>query len=189
MPDRPVRIAPLKPAEWTAEVRELFAAGIGAEKAATFNMPLTFAHHPALSHAIFEFSRSVQGGAEISPRLREIIIMRVAWLRRTDYVWGQHHQIMRGLGMGEEHIQGVKAGADSAPWSAEERSALRVVDELARTCEVTDEAWKALSDHFSSKQIFDILAVVGQYSMLALVFNAIGLKLETRFNEFALERS
>jgi alkylhydroperoxidase family enzyme len=96
---------------------------------------------------------------------------------------------MRGLGMGDEHVQAVKAGADAPVWSADERSVLRVVDELAQTREVTDGAWKALSDHFSSKQILDILAVVGQYSMLALVFNAIGLQLETRFKEFALERS
>jgi 4-carboxymuconolactone decarboxylase len=189
MPDRPVRIAPLTPAEWTPEVREFFEATLGAEKAATYHMPLTFARHPSLSRAIFEFSRKVQGSAEIPPRLREIIIMRVAWLHKTDYVWGQHNQIMRGLGMGDEHVQAVKAGADAPVWSADERSVLRVVDELAQTREVTDGAWKALSDHFSSKQILDILAVVGQYSMLALVFNAIGLQLETRFKEFALERS
>ncbi len=189
MADRPVRIAPLTPDEWTPEVREFLEATIGAEKAATFNMPLTFARHPQLSRAIFEFSRNVQGSAEIPPRLREIIIMRVAWLNRIDYVWGQHNQMMRRLGMGEEHIQAIKVGADDPLWSADERSVLRAVEELVRTRELTDAAWKALSDRFSVKQILDILAVLGQYAMLALLFNAVGLQLEPRFKEFALEGS
>jgi alkylhydroperoxidase family enzyme len=189
MPDRPVRIAPLTPAEWTPEVREFLEDTIGAEKAATFNMPLTFARHPRLTRALFEFNRSIQQSAEISPRLREIIIMRVAWLNRIDYVWGQHNQIMRGLGMGDEYIQAIKTGSDDLLWSADERPVLRVVEELTRTRELTDGAWKALSDRYSTKQILDILAVLGQYSMLALMFNAVGLQLEPRLKEFARERS
>lgn len=187
MPDRPVRVAPLTPDEWTPEVREFFEATIGADKAATFNMPLTFARHPQLSRAVFEFSRHIQESAEIPARLREIIIMRVAWLNRTDYVWGQHNQMMRRLEMGDEHVQGIKAGPDAPVWSADERLVLRVVDELVKTRKVADGAWKALADRFSTKQILDILAVVGQYSMLALLFNAIGLRLEPRFKEFALD--
>lgn len=187
MSDRPVRIAPLKPNEWTPEAREFLEATIGAEKAATFNMPRTFARHPQLIRALFDFNRNVQQSAEISPRLREIIIMRVAWLNRIDYVWGQHNQMMRALKMGEEYIQAVKAGADDPVWSAEERSVLKVVDELVRTRELTDVAWKGLAERYSSKQILDILAVLGQYSMLAIVFNAVGLQLEPQFKEFALE--
>lgn len=187
MPDRPVRIAPLMPAEWTPEVREFLESTVGFEKAATLNHPLTFARHPRLSRAILEFSRNVQECSEIPTRLREIIIMRVVWLNRTDYLWGQHNQMMRGLGMGEEHIQALKTGSEDPLWSADERSVLRVVEELTRTRELTDGAWKALSDRFSSKQILDILAVLGQYSMLALMFNAIGLQLEPRFKEFGLE--
>ena len=189
MPDRPVRIAPLMPAEWTPEVREFLEATIGAEKAATLNMPRTFARHPLLSRAILDFGRNVQESAEIPARLREIVIMRVVWLYRSDFLWGQHNRVMRRLGMGEEHIQAIKAGSDDPLWSADERSVLRAVEELTRTRELADGAWKALSDRFSSRQILDILTILGQYSMLGLVFNAIGLQLEPQFKEFALERS
>ena len=189
MPDRPVRIAPLMPAEWTPEVREFLEGIVGAEKAETLNMPLTFARHPRLSRAILDFSLKVQESAEIPARLREIIIMRVVWLYRTDYLWGQHNRMMRRLGMGEEHIQAIKAGSDDALWSAEERSVLRAVEELTRTRELTDGAWKALSEHFPPRQILEMLTVLSQFSMLSLIFNAIGLQLEPHFSEFALERS
>jgi 4-carboxymuconolactone decarboxylase len=187
MPHRPVRIAPLTPKELTPEAREFFEATIGAEKAATFNMPRTFARHVPLIRALFDFNRSVQQNAEISPRLREIIIMRVAWLDRIDYVWGQHNQIMRGLKMGAEYIQAVKVGADDPLWSAEERSVLKVVDEMVDTRELSDGTWKGLAAHYSTTQILDILAVIGQYSMTGILFNAVGLQLEPQLKEFARE--
>jgi hypothetical protein len=43
--------------------------------------------------------------------------------------------------------------------------------------------------HFTPKQILDILAINGMYTMLALTFNSVGLQLEARFKEFALENS
>ena len=82
-----------------------------------------------------------------------------------------------------------QAGADDPAWSAEERSVLRVVDELIRTCELTDPAWKELVEHYSTNQILDILALLGQHSMMAIVFNAIGLRSEPQFKEFALDGS
>jgi 4-carboxymuconolactone decarboxylase len=189
MPDRPVRIAPLNPSEFTPEAREVLGVLIGPEKAAIFHMPRTFARHPQLIRALLEFNSDVQQSAGISPRLREIIIMRVAWLNRNGYIWAQHNQMMRGLNMGEEYIEAIKAGADDPAWSAEERPVLRVADELIRTCELTDPAWKELVEHYSTNQILDILALLGQHSMMAIVFNAIGLRSEPQFKEFALDGS
>jgi alkylhydroperoxidase family enzyme len=192
MPDRPVRLPPLAPAEWTDEVRDFLGAVMGPEareKGTTFHMPLTFARHPELSRAIFEFSRKVQTCAGIAPTLREIVIMRVAWRNQTHYEWGQHHRTMRGLGMGDAHVQGIKAGPEAAIWTDAERAALRLVDELHDTREVSAQTWEALTSHFSTQQILDLLILIGQYEMLAGAFNAVGLRLEPEYSEFDLENS
>jgi alkylhydroperoxidase family enzyme len=191
MPDRPVRLHPFSPAEWTEEIRDFFADVYGPQARETgtkFGMPLTFARHPELAKAIFEFSRKVQALAEITTRLREIVIMRVAWLNKTDYEWGHHHRYMRDLGMGDEHVQGIKDGPDAPVWSEAERAAIRAVDELTLTRELSDATWAALSAHYSERQIIDILVLLGQYTLLALPFNAIGLRLEDEYADYSMSR-
>jgi alkylhydroperoxidase family enzyme len=191
MPNRPVRLPPLDKSQWTEETRDFFGALYGPqarEAGTTFNMPMTFARHPQVALAIFEFSRKVQEAAEITPRLREIVIMRVAWLNQTDYEWGHHHRYMLNLGMGQEHVQGIKDGPDALVWSAAESAAIRAVDELTQTRELTDATWAALNANYPVKQIIDILVLLGQYTLLALPFNAVGLRLEDEFAEHSMDR-
>jgi alkylhydroperoxidase family enzyme len=192
MPNRPVRLAPLTPAQWTEETRDFFADAYGPqarETGTTFTMPLTFARHPELTKAIFEFSRKVQATAGISKELREIVISRVAWIYQAGYEWGHHHRYMRDLGMGDAHVEGIKTGPDAAIWSDRERAALRAVDETILTREMTDATWAALNAHLTEKEIIDVLVLAGQYIMLAGVFNAVGLQLEAEYADYALETS
>jgi alkylhydroperoxidase family enzyme len=192
MPDRPLRLAPLSPDQWTPEVRDFFGAVYGPkgrEEGTTFNMPLTFARHPALTQAIFAFSKAVQEASGLSKELREIVIARVAWLYQTGYEWGHHHRYLRDLGMGDAHIAGIKQGPDAAVWSDLERAVLRAVDETILTREMTEATWQALASRLSEKQILDVLVLAGQYIMLAGVFNAVGLRLEPAYDQYALENS
>jgi alkylhydroperoxidase family enzyme len=192
MTDHAVRLPPLKPAEWTDEVRDFFAALYGPEAreaGTTVHMPLLLARHPQMALALLEFGRKVKQAKEITPRLREIVIMRVAWLTRTDYVWGPHQRDMLNLGMGEAHVQGAKIGAEAPIWSEAERVALRATDQLIRSYDVTDETWAALSASYSEKEIFDILAVIGQYQLFALLFNVAGLRLEDENAHLSMDRA
>jgi alkylhydroperoxidase family enzyme len=192
MPDRPLRLAPLQRSEWTEEVKDFFEALYGPaarETGTKFNMPMTFARHPEVTKAIFALSKVVQEKAEITTRLRELVITRVAWLWKAGYEWGHHHRYMRDLGMGDEHVEGIKTGPDAPVWSDAERAALRAVDELTLTRELSDATWTALNAHYPVRQILDILVLIGQYTMLAIPFNAVGLRLEAEYDDFALDRS
>jgi alkylhydroperoxidase family enzyme len=192
MPKRPVRLPPLKPEEHDQAGQDFLASVRNAEaleRGSDFNMPATFARHPELSAAIFEFSRKVGACAGITMRLREIVIMRVAWRSQADYEWGQHNRSMRRVGLGAEYVEPLKTGAEAAIWAPDERAALRLVDSLHDTREVSDELWAELNRHFSVRQVLDILILIGQYEMLAGAFNAVGLRLEDDFAEFAIENS
>src|ERR1043166_6426472 len=92
MSERP-RIPPQRPDEWTDDARELFAFGEGQEareKGSAFNVILTFAHHPKLMLAWLKFNRRLLRRSELSQRLREIVILRVADRYGSRYEWVQH---------------------------------------------------------------------------------------------------
>ena len=50
----------------------------------------TFARHPALAQAFHTFNGHVLFATTLSPRQRELLVLRVAVLRDCAYEWAQH---------------------------------------------------------------------------------------------------
>ena len=65
--------------------------------------------------------------------------------------------------------------ADAPEWAERERALLRATDELAVSCAISDPTWAALARHYGAGQLVEIPFVVGQYVMLSMVANALGI--------------
>jgi 4-carboxymuconolactone decarboxylase len=81
------RILPLSSGELDAESR-LLIASIGSS--ATHNTFDTLIRHPDLLRQWMPFTVALAVTGVLSPRLREIAILRTGWLCRAEYEWGQH---------------------------------------------------------------------------------------------------
>src|SRR5215204_1149860 len=95
-----------------------------------FNVFRTLAHHPKLLERWMVFGAHVLNKSTLPPREREMVILRIGWLCRSEYEWGQHVLIGRQAGLTDEEIARIKSGATGAGWSELESSLLRAVDEL-----------------------------------------------------------
>ncbi len=62
-------------------------------------------------------------------------------------------------------------------WNPPEAALLRAADELHSDTSVDDETWAALSSHFDTPALVEVLFIVGQYTMLSMVANATGIAL------------
>jgi len=177
------RIPPLPQAEWTAEVRDFFAIMEGPEareKGSQFNVVLTLAHHPQIAAPFMNYYKTLSSNSTLSLRLREIVTLRVAWRLQSEYEWTQHVAFAKGAGLGDEHIEAIKQGAEPALWSALERDAIRAVDQLGSGAQIDDATWDGLSRHLDRKEILELLFIIGTYTLLCYAFNAVGVQLERR---------
>ena len=57
------------------------------------------------------------GSSTLSPRHRELLILRIGWLCRAEYEWAQHVQIGLKAGVNDEEIARVRSGAEDPGWS------------------------------------------------------------------------
>jgi alkylhydroperoxidase family enzyme len=48
----------------------------------------------------------------------------------------------------------------------------------------SDETWAALTEHFSTEQVLDLIFTCGQYRMLAGALNSLGVPLDNSVKEF-----
>jgi alkylhydroperoxidase family enzyme len=175
------RITPLEPSEWSPEVRQwLDRSGSGRPVAAIYR---TYARHLAMDQPRTLVSEHIRQTSTLSPRVRELLIMRIGLLCRSEYEWAAHAPAGRRAGMTDADVQRVIAGPD-AEGNAAETALLRAVDELYRDDVVSDATWTALSATLDAKQLLDVLITIGGYRMVSMALNTFGVQLEPGAERF-----
>jgi AhpD family alkylhydroperoxidase len=138
----------------------------------------TLARHPALTRAFNTFNGHVQFATTLSPRQRELLVLRVAERRHCAYEWAQHVVLAGDAGLSAEEIARIADGPDAPAWSALERAMLAAVDELIDEAMVTDATWAVLASELDQQQLMDLVFTVGAYELLAMAFRSFGVELD-----------
>ena len=170
------RVPPLAPEEWSPEAREVLEPLRGAMGGRALNIFGTLAHHPELLRRWLVFANHVLGRSTLPARERELAILRVGWLCRAEYEWGQHVLVARGVGIVDAEIARVAAGPDAPGWAPRERAVLRAADELLRESRIGDATWAELSEHFDRPQLLDLVFAIGQYTLVSMALNTLGVE-------------
>lgn len=142
------------------------------------NVHSLMANHPDLLNAWWEFRNYAVRGGELTQRDCELVILRVAVHLRSWYEWASH--VDRGLasGLSLEEIERVTQGPGAAEWSFRDTLLLQSVDELIAKSAITATTREQMADHFSDKQLMDIIAIHGMYTTLGCMINTWGLQLD-----------
>ena len=135
-------------------------------------------HHPELAKAFLTFNNHVAVASRLSKRVRELLILRISWLRRSEYEFVQHLVLGRNAGIDEAALERVQLGPDAPGWDPVEADLVRAVDELHRDARIADATWQRLSEHFDRQQLIDLVFAVGCYEVLAMAFKTFGPQLE-----------
>jgi alkylhydroperoxidase family enzyme len=161
------------------EVAELFAkGGLTAPDGSSLNIFRTLAHHPALLRRWLVFAGHVLAKSTLSPRDRELLILRVGVRCRSRYEFGQHVVIAKRSDITDAEIDQVKVGPDHPAWSDFDRALLRAADELHDDSRIGDETWAALGERYSTEQMLDVIFTVGQYHLVSFALNSAGVELD-----------
>ena len=94
--------------EWTDAQRALVARFGVAGRAD--NDLATYLRHPVLAQNIMPFERYIANDSTLTPRHRELLILRTAWLCRADYVWAHHADSAKKAGMTGEELARIARG-------------------------------------------------------------------------------
>jgi AhpD family alkylhydroperoxidase len=155
----------------------LISRGAGVPDAHLFS---TLGRQRRLFRGWLLFAARLMPGGSLSRRDTELVILRVAHLRRCRYELEHHTRLARRVGLDAGAVQRVLAGPTADGWSARERVLLRAVDALLTARDIEDEAWQSLSAHFREAQLVELCLLVGHYDMLATTVAA--LRIAPDFN-------
>lgn len=175
------RIPPLEPEEWTAEQRERFDPGGSGRHVA--NVFRTFVRNPPADRLRSAVSRHILNAATIPELDRELLLMRIGVLCRSEYEWAAHSRLGRRLGMSDADVERIIAGptAGATPY---ETALLTAADELYRDDRVSEESWDVLAASLDTQQLLDVLIAVGGYRAASMAINTAGVQLDPNMAEF-----
>lgn len=173
-PTRP-RLNPIPENEWTEEQR-LALQTFKRKDGRVMNVFTTIARNIKLAGKYFPFTRYLLFESSLPFREREILILRIGWLCRSEYEFGQHTRIARRSGLTDEEILRITKGPDDPAWDPFDAALLRAVDELYADACITDDTWNTLAERYNENQLIDLIMTVGQYNLVSMFLNTAGVR-------------
>ncbi|MBL7489686.1 carboxymuconolactone decarboxylase family protein [Frankia sp. AgB1.9] len=180
------RVNPLPPGQFPPEMRAALAAMVPPNP--RHDMPAangqprpmgmlgTFAHHPELARAFFTFNGQVLLATTLTPRQREILVLRVAARRSCGYLWAEHIHLAAAAGLTAEDAAQISTGPAVSYFGHLDVALLTTVDEVLAAGTVTDETWSVLSAAFDVQQLLDVIFTIGAYETVASMLCSFGIE-------------
>lgn len=183
------RIPPLRPDEWPPEMREALAPlrptvsrhplpPRDPSRPKGLNALGLLAHHPELARAYHTFNGHVLFASTITPRQRELLILRVAAVRDATYEWTQHVVLAGDAGISPDEVQRLAEGSEAPGWSDIDGALITAAEELVADARISEPTWAVLAQEFDTQQLMDIVFTVGAYDLLAMAFRSFDVELD-----------
>jgi 4-carboxymuconolactone decarboxylase len=163
----------------TPELAELAARISAGRRGNLINVYRLLLHSPALAASWFEHLNAVRWKTTLPGRLRELLIIRIAFVNRVDYVIAQHvpkFALADGVSLAE--CEALRNWQTSDCFSSQERAALAYADAMTRDVNVPDDVFEAVRKHFGDSQIVELSVLIGTYNMHNRVMLALQIDLE-----------
>jgi alkylhydroperoxidase family enzyme len=177
-PDPPPRLPEVEPAAVTEEMRAFLAKWTGGVFANADRNPvlLTFAHHPKLADLFSQLNIHLLSTNTLPVKLRQIAIMRAAWICKATYMWSSHLRTSMRCGLEPDMYRPLQVGAEDPYFTDFERVVIRATEELVYDKKVGDANWQALMVEWNAQQMLDFLFTVGAYVTVAGVMRSTGVQ-------------
>jgi hypothetical protein len=140
------------------------------------NFAAVLAQHPGLFRTLTPLLAQLIPGSALRPRDREILLLRTLCLCHETYESHHNVAIARNAGLTDAEIQAATNGTDGL--SSFEDCLVHAAEELVREQYVSDGTWQALAESYSPIQLMDVVALVGTWTLMAMLTKSCGIQLE-----------
>jgi len=166
------RVKLLEKDQAAPEIKEMFGK-IEQSGVKVLNLYRAVANSPAGARNFIRLGNSLLTKAKLSPKLREMAILRIARITGSEYEWAQHIAIALEYGVTGQQAADLDRWKESGSFNDEERTVLQYVDEVTVNVKVKDETFSALHKYLDEEEITDLTISIGYWGMVARVLVAL----------------
>src|SRR5262245_8134882 len=168
------RLPLLRKKDIEPEYHDIFGAGMNLHR-------LTL-HSPKLARLSRQLGLYFRNESGLSPRLRELAILQVAWLARSAYEYSHHIRIALDAGVSDAEIRAVASGSETGNRGLDPLTCavLDAAHEISSNGIVGDATYKRLAV-LPNDQIVDLLFVISFYKGFVCLTASLKVEVEPEF--------
>jgi 4-carboxymuconolactone decarboxylase len=148
----------------------------GFKQSASNPVTLTFAHHPKSADPFSQLAIHLLTKTTLPVKLRQLAILRTAWLCKATYMWSSHLDVSLRAGLDPAIFQAVQHGPGDPTFSAFESAVVGSTDELLSDHRIGDRNWQTLMTEWGYPQVLDLLFTVGVFTTSAGIIRTAGMQ-------------
>jgi alkylhydroperoxidase family enzyme len=114
----------------------------------------------------------------LTVREQELVILRMAVLYRSEYVWKHHLKVAREFGIDDTELDAIRQGAYTTFAAERERALLELTDAFVNDRSLSPELWNRTSGILGPRDFIDLIGLVSQYVFFALTNVCMQVQLE-----------
>jgi uncharacterized peroxidase-related enzyme len=162
------------------EVSPEIAAGFDKVFSQRGNVPNMFrvmAHRPEIFTTMQAHFAAVLNTGTLSPKLKELIVVRTSQFNRTPYCLASHTVLARKLGWTDDQLVHLADWPRRDDFTAAEKAALRLAETVTRDAnDVSDEQFAELREFYSEGEIVELLCAIGLFNYFNRFNNALRME-------------
>lgn len=139
---------------------------------------------PGMARAFSGLGRHIRYGSRLDPRLRELAILQVGYLTRSDYEFSHHAKLgIEQFGVTPDDIRAIGRETDGGGGGLPEleTAVLLAAREMVADLAVSDTTFATLERHLDREQLVDLIVTIGFYCGVVRVLASLKIDVEEEY--------
>ena len=149
------------------------------------NLHKLLVNSPDMARAFNGVGGYIRFKSKLDPRLRELAILQVGWMEKSEYEFTHHVKIGKEFGVTDEDIQNLFLETEGKPskLDALAKLVLKGAREMVRDIGMSDATFAEIKQHLSNEHMTDLVLTIAFYCAVVRVLATMKIDNEPQYKE------
>lgn len=149
------------------------------------NLHKLLVNSPDMARAFSGLGGYIRYRSKLDPRLRELAILQVGWLEKSEYEFTHHVKIGREFGVTDADIEGLMAETEGRPSALEPlaKAVLKGAREMVRDLAMSETTFAEIKNSLSDEHMTDLVLTIAFYCAVVRVLATMQIDNEPYYKE------
>jgi len=149
------------------------------------NLHKLLVNSPDMARAFNGVGNFIRHKSKLNPRLRELAILQVGWLEKSEYEFTHHVKIGKEFGVTDEDIAALMIETEGIQSKLEPlaRAILKGAREMTRDLQMSMTTFAEIKRHLSNEEMVDLVLTIAFYNAVVRVLATMKIDNEPYYKE------
>ena len=149
------------------------------------NLTRLLVNSPGMAKAFHGIGGYIRNKSTLDSRLRELAILQVGWMEKSEYEFTHHVKIGKEFGVTDEDIQGLFLETEGKPSKLEPlaRAILKGAREMVRQLAMSEATFAEIKKQLSDEHMTDLVLTIAFYCAVVRVLATMKIDNEPYYKE------